>query len=254
MSEEHAGGGHSPLAQFEIAPLQSLPPLHIAGYDVSFTNSALWMVLAIVAIIAFLLPASRKTTLVPNRLQSAGEMIVEFVGNTVTESAGKEGMKYFPIVFTLFIFILTCNLLGMIPGSFTVTSHIIVTFALAAFIFVGVTLIAICKHGFGKFLHFFLPEGTPLVMAPLLFVIEFFSYLARPVSLSIRLAANMMAGHVTMKVIAGLIITFGMTVGLVSMFPLLLFLTGFEIAIAIIQAYIFTILACVYLHDALHLH
>lgn len=242
---------HSPLAQFEITPLH---PIHLAGYDVSFTNSSLWMMLAVMAIIGFLLPASRKGALIPLRLQSAAEMIIGFVGNTIHESTGKEGMRYFPIVFTLFAFVLTCNLLGMIPGSFTVTSHIIVTFALAAFIFVGVTLIAIFKHGIGKFLHFFLPEGTPLVMAPLLFVIEFFSYLSRPVSLSIRLAANMMAGHVTMKVIAGLIITFGMTVGLLSMFPLLLFLTGFEIAIAVIQAYIFTILTCVYLNDALHLH
>ena len=249
MSEEHAA--HSPLAQFEIIPFY---PLHIAGYDVSFTNSALWMVLAVVAIIAFLLPASRKPALVPSRLQGAAEMLVNFVNLTILDATGKEGLKYFPIIFTLFIFVLMCNLLGMIPGSFTVTSHIIVTFALASFVFVGVTLIAIFKHGIGKFLHFFLPEGTPLVMAPLLFIIEFFSYLSRPVSLSIRLAANMMAGHVTMKVIAGLIITFGMLVGVASMFPLLLFLTGFEIAIAVIQAYIFTILTCVYLNDALHLH
>ena len=243
--------GHSPLAQFEI---NSLYPLQLGGYDVSFTNSSVWMIATLVAIIAFLLPASRKRAVVPGRLQGAAEMLVEFVGTTITEVSGKEGMKYFPIVFTLFIFVLTCNLFGMIPYAFTVTSHIVVTFALAAFIFLGVTLIAICKHGLGKFLHFFLPEGTPIFMAPLLFIIEFFSYLARPVSLSIRLAANMTAGHVTMKVIAGLIITFGMLVGTVSMFPLLLFLTGFEIAIAIIQAYIFTILTCVYLNDALHLH
>ncbi len=249
MSEEH--GSHSPLEQFNIVPLH---PIQIAGYDISFTNSSLWMVLAIVSIIAFLLPASRKRALIPNRLQSSAEMLVEFVSSTIFEATGKEGMKYFPIIFSLFVFILMCNLLGMIPGAFTVTSHIIVTFALAAFVFIGVTLIAIFKHGIGKFLHFFLPEGTPIIMAPLLFVIEFFSYLSRPISLSIRLAANMMAGHVTMKVIAGLIITFGMLVGVASMFPLLLFLTGFEIAIAIIQAYIFTILTCVYLNDALHLH
>lgn len=243
--------GHSPLAQFEVAPIYSL---ELAGYDVSFTNSSMWMVAVLVAIVSFLLPASRRRAVVPGRLQGAAEMLVEFVGNTITEVSGKEGMKYFPIIFTLFIFVLTCNLFGMIPYAFTVTSHIVVTFALAAFIFLGVTLIAITKHGLGKFLHFFLPEGTPIFMAPLLFVIEFFSYLARPVSLSIRLAANMTAGHVTMKVIAGLIITFGMVIGTVSMFPLLLFLTGFEIAIAVIQAYIFTILTCVYLNDALHLH
>lgn len=241
----------SPLAQFDIKPLH---PIELGGYDVSFTNSSLWMVAVLISIVAFLLPASRKRAVVPGRLQGAAEMLVEFVGNTITEVSGKEGMKYFPIIFTLFIFVLTCNLFGMIPYSFTVTSHIIVTFALAGFIFLGVTLIAIFKHGIGKFLHFFLPEGTPIFMAPLLFVIEFFSYLARPVSLSIRLAANMTAGHVTMKVIAGLIITFGMMIGTVSMFPLLLFLTGFEIAIAVIQAYIFTILTCVYLNDALHLH
>ena len=249
MSDSH--DSHSPLAQFEIFPLYKI---QLAGYDVSFTNSALWMVVAITAIMALLIPASRRKAIVPGRLQSAAEMLIGFVNNTILESAGREGLKYFPIIFTLFTFILTCNLFGMLPGSFTVTSHISVTFALAAFVFIGVTLIAIFKHGLGKFLHFFLPEGTPMVMAPLLFIIEFFSYLSRPISLSIRLAANMMAGHVTMKVIAGLIITFGMLVGIASMFPLLLFLTAFEIAIAVIQAYIFTILTCVYLNDALHLH
>ncbi len=249
MSAEH--GSHSPLEQFAIVPIYKIP---LAGYDVSFTNSSLWMVLAVAAIIALLLPASRKRAVIPGRLQSSAEMLIEFINSTILDAAGKEGLKYFPIIFSLFVFILTCNLLGMVPGAFTVTSHIIVTFALAAFVFIGVTLIAIFKHGIGKFLHFFLPEGTPIIMAPLLFIIEFFSYLSRPVSLSIRLAANMMAGHVTMKVIAGLIITFGMVIGISSMFPLLLFLTGFEIAIAIIQAYIFTILTCVYLNDALHLH
>ena len=245
------GNGHTPLTQFEITPIV---PLNIAGHDVSFTNSSVWMFLVLLGVVLFLLPASRKSALVPNRLQNAAEMIIEFVDNTILEASGKEGLKYFPIIFTIFIFILACNLFGMIPHSFTVTSHIIVTFALAAFVFVGVTLIAIFKHGIGKFLHFFLPEGTPLIMAPLLFLIEIFSYLARPVSLSIRLAANMMAGHISLKVIAGLIITFGMAVGLVSMFPLLMFLTVFELAMAVIQAYIFTILTCVYLNDALHLH
>lgn len=249
MSEDHAA--HSPLAQFDIIPLH---PINIGGYNLSFTNSSLWMLIVVSAIIAFLLPASRKGSLVPGRLQGAAEMLMDFINGTIYETTGKEGLKYFPIVFTLFVFILTCNLFGMIPGSLTVTSHIIVTFALAAFIFIGVTLIAIYKHGIVKFIHFFLPEGTPAIMAPLLFVIEFFSYLSRPVSLSVRLAANMMAGHVTMKVIAGLVITFGMALGVISMFPMLVFLTAFEIAIAVIQAYIFTILACVYLNDALHLH
>lgn len=242
---------HSPLAQFEIVPLI---PLNIGDVDVSFTNSALWMVIALLSILALLLPASRKQSLVPGRLQGTAEMLHDFVSDMLVEVTGKEGLKYFPFIFTLFIFLVISNLLGMIPiVAFTTTSHIAVTFALAVFIFLAVTMIAICKHGFGKFLHFFVPEGTPLLMVPLLFFIELFSYLARPVSLSIRLAANMMAGHVTMKVIAGLIITFG-AIGVGTMFPLLIFLTGFEIAIAIIQAYIFTILTCVYLNDALHLH
>lgn len=249
MSEEHAA--HSPLTQFEVIPIQ---PIHIAGYNISFTNSALWMVLAVVAIVALLLPASRKRAVVPGRLQSTAELLIEFINSTIIDTSGKEGLKYFPIVFSIFMFVLICNILGMVPGSFAVTSHIIVTFALAIFIFIGVTLIAIFKHGIGKFLHFFLPEGTPWAMAPLLFLIEVLSYLTRPVSLSIRLAANMMAGHVAMKVVALLIITFGMALGVVSMFPLLLFMTGFEIAVCVIQAYVFTILTCVYLNDALHLH
>lgn len=242
---------HSPLAQFEIIPLV---PLEIAGWNLSFTNSALWMCITVAAIVALLLPGAKRRAQVPGRLQGIGEVLVEFVGNTVTEVTGREGMKYFPFVFSLFMFILVGNLMGMVPAiSFTFTSHIVVTFAMAAFVFLGVTLIAIYKHGFKKFLHYFLPEGTPWWIAPLLYMIEVFSYLARPVSLSIRLAANMTAGHVTMKVIAGLIITFGVYAGW-TMFPLLLFLTVFEIAIAAIQAYIFTILACVYLNDALHLH
>ncbi len=248
MSEDHS---HSPLAQFEI---KSLIPIDVGGYNLSFTNSSLWMIIAIASITLLLLPAARKQALVPGRLQGTAELLHEFVSNMIREVTGKEGLKYFPFIFTLFMFVLLSNLLGMIPAvSFTTTSHIAVTAAMAVFIFLAVTLIAITKHGIRKFLHFFVPEGTPFVMIPLLFFIELFSYLARPVSLSIRLAANMMAGHVTMKVIAGLIITFG-AIGVGTMFPLLIFLTGFEIAIAVIQAYIFTILTCVYLNDALHLH
>jgi len=251
LKDKEVSDAHSPLAQFEIKPLV---PIHIGDWNLSFTNSSLWMILTILAITALLLPAARKQSLVPGRLQGTAELLHEFVTNMISEVTGKEGLKYFPFIFTLFIFVVISNLLGMIPlVSFTTTSHIAVTFAMAAFIFVGVTAIAIIKHGPVKFLHFFVPEGTPFLMVPLLFFIELFSYLARPVSLSIRLAANMMAGHVTMKVIAGLIITFG-AIGVGTMFPLLIFLTGFEIAIAIIQAYIFTILTCVYLNDALHLH
>ncbi len=249
MSEGNSGG-HSPLEQFEIIPFY---PLNIAGYDVSFTNSALWMVLAVAAIISFLLPASRKTALVPSRLQSAAEMLVGFVNDTILDATGKEGLKYFPIIFSLFSFVLACNLLGMIPASFTVTSHIIVTFALASFVFIGVTLIAIFKHGIIKFLHFFLPKGTPWWMAPLMYFIELLSYLARPISLSIRLAANMMVGHMILKIAAGFIFAMGLFGGWLP-FGFTVIFTGFEIFIAILQAYIFTVLACVYLNDALHLH
>ena len=250
---------HSPLQQFEVYPIS---PLHLAGYDISFTNASLWMVLSVLAVIALLYPASRKRALVPGRLQGAGEMLTEFLQETIVGITGKEGLKYFPFIFTLFIFILACNLLGMIPGSFAVTSHIIVTFAMAAFVFVCITIIAIAKNGPVGFCKFFLPEGTPWWMAWLIIPIEIMSYLVRPMSLSIRLAANMIAGHITLKVLAMLVVTFGVVSGSLvanifggtGMFLLLLFITGFEFAIALIQAYIFTLLTCVYLNDALHSH
>ncbi len=248
MSAEH--GSHSPLEQFAIVPIH---PINIAGYDVSFTNSSLWMVVVIATIIGFLLPASRKLVLVPGRLQSSAEMLIEFINSTILDAAGKEGLKYFPIIFSLFSFVLVCNLIGMVPGSFTVTSHIIVTFALAALVFIGVTLIAIFKHGIVKFLHFFLPKGTPWWMAPLMYFIELLSYLARPISLSIRLAANMMVGHMILKIAAGFIFAMGLLGGWLP-FGFIVIFTGFEIFIAILQAYIFTVLTCVYLNDALHLH
>jgi F-type H+-transporting ATPase subunit a len=244
------GHGHSPLAQFEVHPLF---PLQLGGYDVSFTNASLWMVLSIAAILLFMLAGSRKTQLVPGRMQSFSEVMVQFVAGTVRDCAGSDGMKFFPMIFSLFMFILACNLLGMLPYSFTVTSHIIVTFALALIIFLACTVLAIIKHGPGNFLHSFLPEGTPWWMAPLMYFIEVFSYLARPISLSVRLAANMMAGHTMLKVIAGFVVMLGVLGGWAP-FALLIVLTGFEIGIAVLQAYIFTVLTCVYLNNALHLH
>lgn len=249
--------GHSPLAQFEITPLISLPP--VLGYDISFTNSSLFMVLSLLSVWLFFELAMKSKALVPGRLQSVAEMSYEFIGNMIRDNAGKEGRQFFPIVFTLFMFVLASNLWGMVPYSFTVTSHIAITFALALFIFLGVTLVALYKHGL-KFFGFFLPHGTPLVMAPVMYLIELFSYLARPVSLSVRLAANMMAGHTMLKVIAGFVIMLLNIGGIVGMasgtipLALLIVLTGFEIFVAVLQAYIFTILTCVYLNDALHLH
>ena len=189
--------------------------------------------------------------LLPTRFQSVVEMTYEFASNTLRENAGESARPYFPFIFTMFMFILMCNLLGMVPYSFTATSHIIVTFMLAMIVFVTVTLIAIIKHG-TKFLMFFLPAGTPWWMAPVMYLIELFAYLTRPVSLSIRLAANMMAGHTILKVLAGFVILMG--IGGVIPFAFLVILTGFEIGIAILHAYIFTVLSCVYLNDALHLH
>lgn len=244
-----SAGHHSPLAQFEVHPIL---PLNIGGYDVSFTNASLWLCIAFAAITLFMMVGARKRQLVPGRWQSLTEATAGFVSDVVQDTTGKDGLKYFPTIFTLFMFILGCNMVGMLPYSFTVTSHVIVTFALAALVFVGVTAIAIIKHGPIKFIKFFLPHGIPLIMAPMMFVIEIMSYLARPISLSLRLAINMMVGHTLMKVIAG----FVFALGIWGAFPVafLVLLTGFEIGIALLQAYIFTILTCVYLNDALHLH
>jgi F-type H+-transporting ATPase subunit a len=246
MSAEH----HSPLAQFEVHPLL---PLNAFGYDISFTNASLWMLLTVAAVLTFLSLGGKRVSMVPGRWQSMAEISMEVVMGTMRDIAGKESLKYFPYVFSLFIFILFSNLLGMIPAvSFTTTSHIIVTFALAAAVFVATTVLMIVKQGFGGFLHYFLPHGTPWWMIWLIYPIEVISYLARPVSLSIRLAANMMAGHTLLKIIAGFVGAIGL-LG-VAPFALLIALTGFEIGIAMLQAYIFTVLTCVYLNDALHGH
>lgn len=245
MSE--SGEHHSPLTQFEVYPLL---PLRIGDLDLSFTNSSLWMFIAIGMITLLMFQGIRGRQLVPNRWQSTSEMLVEFVSGMIRENAGKDAMKFFPIIFTLFMFVLFCNLMGMIPMSFTVTSHIIVTFAMAALIFIGVTLIGFIRHG-AHFLSLFLPAGTPWWLMPLMVLIELVSYMARPVSLSIRLAANMLAGHLLLKIVAGFVM-----IGVLGVFPFafLLVFTAFEIFIACLQAYIFALLTCIYLNDALNLH
>lgn len=211
------------------------------------------MVIAIGAMCLLMYMGLKNRQLVPNRWQSLVEVLVQFVRDTVQDIAGPEGLKYFPLIFSLFTFILFANLVGMIPYSFTVTSHIIVTFGMAISIFLACTLIAIIKHGPMKFAHFFLPHGTPLWLAPLMIPIEIFSYLTRPISLSVRLAANMMAGHTMLKVIAGFVVMMGLIGGWLPL-AFLVALTAFEIGIAMLQAYVFTVLTCVYLNDALHLH
>jgi len=240
----------SPLHQFEIHPIIPIQLGH-AGVDVSFTNSALFMVLAMVLISAFMILGMRRSAIVPGRWQCAAEMAYEFIANMLRDTVGQEGRKYFPFVFTVFMFVLFGNLLGMVPYSFTFTSHIVVTFALAFIIFVGVTILGFVKHGF-HFFSFFVPPGTPIPMYPLLIPIEVISYLSRPISLSVRLFANMLAGHTLLKVIAG----FVWALGVFGILPLafVVALTGLEILIACLQAYVFTILTCLYINDALHLH
>jgi len=242
------GGGHSPLAQFEI---HHIVPIKIGGYDVSFTNSSLMMVIAVALATAFLLLGMRRGALVPGRWQSAAEVTYEFVADLFRETVGQEGRRFFPFVFTLFLFILFGNMLGLLPYSFTFTSHIIVTFALAAVVFVGVTIVGFAKHGL-HFFSFFVPPGAPILMWPLLIPIEVISYLSRPISLSVRLFANLLAGHTLLKVIAG----FVAVLGVAGVLPLavVIALTGLEMLIAFLQAYVFAILTCLYLNDALHLH
>lgn len=238
----------SPLHQFEITPLVNL---ELLGHDVSFTNSSLMMVFGLLFIFFMLGLSAYKTKAIPSRMQILGESLYGLINDMILGTAGEDAKKYIPFVFTLFMFILTCNLLGMLPFSFTVTSHIIVTFGMAIVVFVGVTLIGFMRHGF-HYLSLFLPSGTPIAMAPLMIFTEFFAYMVRPVSLSVRLAANMTAGHIVMKVIASFVIM-APIIGVVP-FALLTVLTGFELFVAVLQAYIFTILSCVYLTDAVKLH
>jgi F-type H+-transporting ATPase subunit a len=226
----------------------------VFGVDASFTNASLWMVMACTLVILFLAFSMRNSMLVPSRLQSVGEVAYNFVANMVRDNAGEEGMKYFPIIFTIFLFVLSLNLLGMVPlpalGAFTVTSHIIVTFALALFVFLGVTLIGIFKNGFG-FLKLFVPSGVPVWLLPLITVIEIISYLTRPISLSVRLFANMMAGHTMLAVFGSFVVGLSIIGGWVPLL-FMIFIMGLEILVAFLQAYVFAVLSCIYLNDALH--
>jgi F-type H+-transporting ATPase subunit a len=241
-----------PLHQFQITPIL---PISVAGTDLSFTNSSLWMAIAVGCAYLLIIAGTRQQAMVPGRLQAAVEMMYEFVAGILRDATGKEGMRFFPIVFTIFMFILMGNTLGMIPGAFTFTSHIIVTFAMAIAVWVGVTIIGFWYHG-AHFLHFFVPTGAPKVMLPLLVPIEIMSYCVRPISLSVRLFCNMMAGHTMLKVFAGFIISLGTYYLIPGVAPLAItvVLIGFEFAVAFLQAYIFTVLTCIYLNDAIHMH
>ncbi len=237
-----------PLEQFKIEPIV---PIHVGGLDLSFTNSALLMTIAALLATALVVLGTRRAALVPGRMQSVAEMSYEFVADMVETNAGHGGMRYFPFVFTLFMFVLLGNVLGLVPYSFTFTSHIIVTFGLAITVFIGVTIIGIVKHGW-HFVRLFVPAGVPVVLLVLLVPIELLSYCIRPFTLAIRLFANMLAGHTMLAIFAG----FAASVPLFGILPvgvdvLIYFL---EILVAALQAYVFAILTCLYLRDALHLH
>jgi len=237
-----------PLEQFKI---ERLIPIHIGGLDVSYTNAALLMTVAVALITALLVLGTRNRALVPGRWQSIAEMSYEFVADMVETNVGHGGREFFPFVFTLFMFILFANFLGMIPYSYTVTSQIVVTFALAAVVFIGVTIIGIVRHGF-RFLRLFVPQGVPAALLLLLVPIELLSYFIRPFTLAIRLFANMLAGHTMLAIFAG----FAASIGLLGILPLGIdvLLVALEILVAALQAYVFAILTCLYLSDAIHLH
>ncbi|MBX9945791.1 MAG: F0F1 ATP synthase subunit A [Reyranella sp.] len=237
------------MEQFEI---KRLLHLNFGGFDASFTNSSLWMVITVVLATGVFVMGMRQRALVPGRLQSVAELGYEFIAGMVRDNVGDQGKKYFPFIFTLFIFILFCNVLGMVPYSFTPTSHIVVTFAMALVVFIGVTVIGFARHGL-HFFSFFVPKGVPAVLVPLLVLIEVISYFIRPVSLSVRLFANMLAGHTMLKVFGGFVVAMGLIGGWAPL-AFIVALTGLELLIAFLQAYVFAILTCLYLNDAIHLH
>lgn len=222
----------------------------IAGIDATFTKAAIFMLVATFAVTLFLTFAMRGRAIVPGRLQSMAELWYQFIADMLRETVGSEGRKYFPFVFSLFSFILICNLIGMLPYAYTVTSHIAVTGALAIMVFVLVTGIALAKHGL-HFLSFFVPKGVPAALLVLVIPIEVLSYFMRPISHSVRLFANMTAGHTMLKVFGSFVVQMGIF-GIIP-FALIVALTGLEVAIAGLQAYVFTILTCLYLNDAVHL-
>jgi len=245
---------NDPIKQFEITRI--VPLENVAGLDLSFTNSSLFMVASVAAASAFLYFGSANRGLVPGRLQSMAELSYEFVASMLRDAAGTQGMRFFPFVFSLFMFVLFANLFGMFPYFFTVTSHIIVTFALAMLVIGTVIVYGFMKHGL-KFLGLFVPEGVPGYLVPLVVLIEVISFLSRPISLSVRLFANMLAGHITLKVFAGFVVSLG-TLGAVgvagAILPLIMVvaITALEFLVSFLQAYVFAVLTCMYLNDALH--
>lgn len=243
-----------PIHQFRIFDLAG--PWHIGPYEISFTNSALFMGVIVALITLILLLAASKREMVPGRLQSVGELWYEFVQNMVQQVLGKEGKAFFPLVFSLFSFVLVANMLGMFPYFFTVTSQVIVTASLAVFVVGLVVVVGVAKHGLGWF-KLFVPHGVPLGILPVISVIEVISFLSRPVSLGLRLFGNMLAGHIVLKVFAGFVVSLGALgiggiIGALAPMGMAVALTALEFLVAFLQAFVFAILTCVYLNDALH--
>jgi len=244
-----------PIHQFKIVDL--FPVAKIGNTEIVFTNSAAFMLLAVIALTAFLILGTSKRSLVPSRLQSAAELSYEFVATTVRSSAGHEGMRFFPFVFTLFMFVLCLNVFGLIPFAFTVTSHIIITAAMAITVFLIVIIYGLYRNGF-HFFNIFVPKGVPIYILPLIVAIEILSFISRPISHSVRLFANMLAGHITLQVFAGFIILLGTGLGVIGWiagilpFLLVVILFALEALVAFLQAYVFAILTCIYMNDAIH--
>jgi F-type H+-transporting ATPase subunit a len=243
-----------PIHQFNIAKVYILG--HLGGYEISITNSALFMFAAVFVIIAGMLAATARRSLVPNRAQAVVETTYEFVADMVRQSAGEAGMMFFPLVFTLFSFILVLNMFGMIPGLFAVTSHIVVTVFLALVVFLTVVIYGFWHNGL-RFLKLFVPSGVPIYILPLIVAIEVMSFFSRPISHSVRLFANILAGHITLKVFAGFVALLGGLgiagwIGALLPLALTVALTALELLVAFLQAYVFAILTCIYLNDALH--
>ena len=245
---------NDPIHQFQIQPIFKV--MEVGGVEIAMTNSAVFMILTVATTVVFLMASTAGRGLVPGRWQSLAEMSYEFVASTLRSSAGTEGMRFFPLVFSLFMFVLVANLFGMFPYFFTVTSHIIVTFALAMVVILTVVIYGVMRHGF-KFFGLFVPSGVPGALIPLVTMIEIISFLSRPISLSVRLFANMLAGHITLKVFAGFVVSmsamgFVGSVGAILPLAMTVALTGLEFLVAFLQAYVFTVLTCMYLNDAIH--
>ena len=240
----------NPMNQFQVHRIG--PEIEISGVNLSFTNASLFMVISGALITIMLLFGTKEKKIIPGKMQLISEMLYNFIAKMIGDNAGKKAKPYFSFIFSLFIFILFCNMVGMLPYSFTVTSHIIVTLTFAMFIFIGVTILGFVIHGF-KYLKIFVPSGVPVILLPIIIIIEIISYLSRPVSLSVRLFANMMAGHTMLKVFGGFVVSLGLIGGWLPL-SFSVALTGLEILVAFLQAYVFAILTCIYLNDALNLH